>query len=327
MTIILRDQEHAARLFVDNHFQLAPKRDFQFHVAFGINPSAVRDVNLINSYRYEIDMLVKSTDLPSYAMTVETLNQYNRKKNVQTTIKYNPINIIFHDDNMSLINQLWQNYYNYYFADSSSAKDSGAYARNATKNFNYIKDTYGLDNHSTVPFFSYIKIYQLSVHEYIQYTLSNPIISSWNHNKVDYSQDKAHDCTMQIQYEAVSYDSGAVNTASVEGFGSTHYDTTPSPNLNTNSQPPVRTFSTSLPHVGTEYVNNLITSLNTYQSGGILPNSATSSSVAAASTFSPGLSSIVAPAQQNGLNGMTFPVAINKLQQLSSTITATLVKI
>jgi hypothetical protein len=104
-------------------------------------------------------VLVKSADLPNYTLSVETLNQYNRKKNIQTSHKYNAINITFHDDNMGLINHLWQNYYSYYYADSIAATDPAAFKRNATKSSDYITTLYGLDNGSTLPFFNSIKIY------------------------------------------------------------------------------------------------------------------------------------------------------------------------
>ena len=227
--IVFRDAQHAARLFVDDDFRLAPKHKFLFHVAFGINPSAVKTIDLVQRHNYEINMLVKSVSLPSYEIKTDTLNQYNRKKNVQITHSYQPIEIKFHDDNMGIINQLWQNYYSYYYADSTSAKTAGAYNRIATKSSSYIHTPYGLDNRSSVNFFNYIKVYQMARHEYVSYTLHNPIISSWNHNGLDYAQNTVHDNTMRLLYEAVSYDSGNVSNGTPEGFGVEHYDTTLSP--------------------------------------------------------------------------------------------------
>ena len=227
--ILLRDPQHAARLFADDQFRLAPKHKFLFHVSFSINPAALQNINLVQRHRNEINMLVKSCDLPSFAVTVETLNQYNRKKNVQITHKYNPINIIFHDDNMGVINQLWQSYYSYYYADSIVATDTSAYQRNATKSSDFIKTPFGLDNGSTTPFFNHITIYQMARHEFVSYKLHNPIITSWNHNKLDYEQSKGHDNNMQLAIEAVSYGNGMVEQGEPEGFGFEHYDNTPSP--------------------------------------------------------------------------------------------------
>lgn len=226
---IMRDYQHAALLFNSDQFRLAPKHGFLFHVAFGINKNALTNASLVQRYGHEINMLVKSIDLPSYSISTETVNQYNRKKVVQYQQKPGEIGIKFHDDNMGLINQLWQNYYSYYYADSTTAKIPGAFARNATKGYSTIPANYGFDAGSSEPFFSYIKIYQMARHEYVLYQLYNPIITSWNHNKVSYSDQGVHEVDMKVIFEAVSYGVGAVSSGDPEGFGQEHYDTTPSP--------------------------------------------------------------------------------------------------
>jgi len=243
-TTFLRDQRHAATLFNSDQFRLAPKFGFQFHVAFGINPGALQNINILQRHGLEINLLVKSVALPNYTVKTETLNQYNRKKVVQYFHTPGEIDIKFHDDNMGLINQLWQNYYSYYYADPLSAKTTEAYNRNATKRFKYIPTAYGLDNGSTDPFFRYISIYQMARHEYVKYTLRNPIITSWNHNRVDYADTKTREFDMKIMYEAVSYDVGAINpeldtAGGVEGFSEAWYDNFPSPLQGINPDPSV----------------------------------------------------------------------------------------
>ena len=104
----LRDQRHASRLFTADQFRLAPKQNFLFHVAFGVNPAALINADLIQRYGNEINMLVKSVDLPSISLKADTANQYNRKKNIQTTSDFTDLGIKLHDDNMRLINHLWQ---------------------------------------------------------------------------------------------------------------------------------------------------------------------------------------------------------------------------
>jgi hypothetical protein len=227
--VLLRDQEHAARLFADDQFRLAPKWNFGFHVAFNINAACCKNTSLLQAFGQEINMLVKSIDLPKFSITVDQVNQYNRKKQIQTHHKFNDCVVKFHDDNMSLINQIWQQYYSYYYADSTSAQSTGSYNRNATRNSDFITKSYGLDNGSSVPFFNYIKVYQMARHEWICYTLVNPIIKDWNHNNVAYVGNTPHDFSMTLSYEAVKYDMGSVTDGTVEGFGVTHYDTTPSP--------------------------------------------------------------------------------------------------
>jgi hypothetical protein len=268
--ITLRSQQHAANLFNVDQFRLAPKHNFLFHVAFNINVSALKNANIVQRYGQEINMLVKGTDIPTYKMDTEYLNQYNRKKIMQYQHKPVEITIKFHDDNMSLINELWQNYYSYYYADSTSANTNGAYSRNAMRNSNFIVAPYGLDNGSTTPFFNYIKIYQMARHEYVSYQLMNPIITSFGHSKLDYGDyNKTAEWEMKIMYEAVAYGLGTVTAGDPEGFGLTHYDTTPSPLSGVNPDPTVNTpsFVQSLDSTGLSagILNNAIATVSTYQ--------------------------------------------------------------
>lgn len=303
--VTLRDPQHAARLFVDDKFRLLPKAKFLYHVSFNINQAALKSIELVQRHRNEINMMVKSVDLPYFSINTETLNQYNRKKNVMTGHKYNPINIKFHDDNMGLVNQLWQNYYSYYFADPSVAGANGAFNRTATRSSSFINNAYGLDNGSTLPFFNSITVYQMARHEFVSYTLSNPIITSWNHNPLDASSTQiSHDNSATIAYEAVSYGSGQVTPGTPEGFGLEHYDQTPSPL--TSSAGLASSSPSFVSNVNTQgnaqaFLNNLTATINGYQNTqqlGATPNTGT-------------IGAMLQTAQQgvSGLAGISFPTS------------------
>lgn len=226
----LGDFAHASRLYIDSDLRLAPKRKFNYHVVFKVNPSALKSINFRYQHINEINMLVKTADLPKFTIQTETLNQYNRKKVVQVKIDYTPINIKFHDDNLGVVGQLWQNYYGYYYGDSAAATISGAYKRNATEGASAVRARYGLDNNSSAPFFEYIAIYQMAKRAYYGYKLINPVITSWSHDALDYSASAPSEQSMQIAYESVAYDTGYVAPGTPPGFGGPeHYDTVPSP--------------------------------------------------------------------------------------------------
>jgi len=268
--VVLRDQRHASKTFVTDQFRLAPKSNFLFHVAFSINVAALKNSNIVQRHGKEINMLVKSIDLPQFKINIETLNQYNRTKVVQYRHTPQELGVKFHDDNMGLINEVWQNYYSYYYADSTSAKNAGAYNRTATRNSNFIKTPYGFDNGSTTPFFNSITIYQMARHEYVSYKLINPIITSWNHNKLDYGQTGVHDFDMKLAYEAVSYGNGVVTEGDPEGFGFIdHYDTDKSPLVGPNPDPAVSqpSFTRALDTTGlaASVLNNALATASTYQ--------------------------------------------------------------
>jgi len=310
--VTLKDWQHAARIFTDDQFRLAPKHKFLFHVAFSINPAALRNIDLVERYRNEINVLVKAVDLPQFKVSAETLNQYNRKKVIQTTHKYENLSITFHDDNMGLINQLWQNYYSYYYADTNSASTPGAYRRNATRNSNFITTPYGLDNGSTNPFFNYITIYQMARHEYVSYTLVNPLITSFNHNKLDSSQPGIHDFTMGLAFESVAYAYGEVTTGDPEGFGFQQYDQTPSSLQSgdgSGKQSPTFTQSPTLD--GTQVLNTVTTQINTYQNTKENQNSGNLKSLTTAQ----------ATTSTSGLQGFSFPTVSTNNQTVIATQT------
>jgi len=297
----LRDWEHAARLFVDDQFRLAPKWNFGFHVAFNINPACCKNTSLLQAFGQEVNMLVKSIDLPKFTVTVDQVNQYNRKKQIQTHHKFNDVVVKFHDDNMSLINQIWQNYYSYYYADSTSAQQTGAYNRNATRSSDFITTPYGFDNGSTVPFFNYIKIYQMARHEWISYTLVNPIIKSWDHQNLAYAGNTPHDFAMTLSFEAVTYDMGLVTDGTVEGFAQTHYDLTPGPlqGQSTGTSVSPSFVQTTTPLDPTSVLANNANTVNNYQNP-LMP---------ALPTVNATIPFAGSPSNPSGLQGVAFPTS------------------
>ena len=308
--VLLRDFRHAARMFTDDDFRLAPKFKFQFHVAFSINPAALQTIELAQRHKTEINMLVKSAELPSYTIKTETLNQYNRKKNVQTGHTYTPINIKFHDDNMGLANELWQNYYSYYYADPTSAQSPGAYNRTAMKHMNYINNRYGFDNGSQIPFFNYITIYQMARHEYISYTLQNPILTAFSHSNVDHASTAFNDLSMTVAYEGVSYNRGDVSNGDPQGFGTEHYDTTPSPLVGqkNSSASPSFTAKQNLVDNSGNFLNQITTSVNS-----------ASNSMALSTGGIPAVSKANNLVAAGGLNGISFPQATASTDSITAT--------
>jgi hypothetical protein len=176
------------------------------------------------------------------------MNQYNRKRLVQTKINYNPAQIVFNDDHSDLIRNMWYQYYQYYYSDpaykyGNTPNQSGSLGEIASQlsGFSYnSNDTYnatrpvqhwglsgqGYSNPSlqslasslllgpasgVQPFFNDITIYGMSQKTFAQYTMINPLITEWLHDTYDYSQGNGimtH--TMTIRYEAVKYYSGAI---------------------------------------------------------------------------------------------------------------------
>ena len=89
------DFQHAQRLYIDNAMRLAPKTKFLSFVNFNMSQPALASVpKLDQRHKAELNMLVKRFDLPQYTASVDTKNQYNRKKNIQTRSTSNALIII-----------------------------------------------------------------------------------------------------------------------------------------------------------------------------------------------------------------------------------------
>lgn len=245
----LRDYTHASKIFRSAGYDLAPRQKFLYYVYFNVNTNIPAAANLVSGGKSSvIGLMAKTAQLPGYQVDVSTMNQYNRKRLVQTKINYNPAQIVLHDDHSDLIRNMWYQYYQYYYSDptyryGNTPNQSGAlgqidtqyigfsYNSNDIYNANRVVQKWGLSgqgyNNPTLftlansllngpasgvePFFRDITIYGMSQKSYAQYTMINPMITEWMHDTYDYSQGAGiMQHTMSIRYEAVKYYSGAI---------------------------------------------------------------------------------------------------------------------
>ena len=240
----LGDFAHGARLYVDDSFRLAPKQKFLYHCVFNLDPSVAKISDPpIKNHQRELNMLVKNVDLPKYSVDMVTVQQYNKKRNIQTKIVYDPVTIVFHDDNYGVTTALWETYYRYYYKDGNlGGKDTvgnpttstqRAYNRGSGyEGAKFNQTQFGLDNNTPIAnFFTSIQIYQLARKTYTCYTLVNPLIQQWQHDTLNNQQSDVMSNQMVVQYEAVFYSRGRISAnGAPQGFGEEHYDKTPSPN-------------------------------------------------------------------------------------------------
>lgn len=263
----LKDYSHASKTFRTNGYELTPRYKFLFHVFFTINTGQIPALQ--NAFGAgdvaTVGLMVKTVQLPTYSVTVDTMNQYNRKKLVQSKINYNPIQIVFNDDQSDLIRNMWYNYYRYYYKDSTYNYDNTASINGSIGNLQTLQNGFGYNTRDTYsnsqqvndwgytgegyqdgnvglgqaigsdnkpPFFRDIKIYGLSQKKFASYVLINPMISEWQHDVYDYSQGGATMInTMTVNYETVKYYNGYVGgnqpSSTVVGFADPNrYDVT-----------------------------------------------------------------------------------------------------
>ena len=233
----MKDFRHASRLYIDDNYRLMPKQKFMFHVMIQTDESLVQGA--YNPQEdVQLDMLVKSCDLPRYGMNLEELVQYNKKSYVATRIQYEPVNITFHDDHADTVNAFWKKYYEYNIADPVGI-GSGPATILQTKDNAYDDisvqpqfSRFGLDTpkEKKKPYLKGITIFLLHKQRYTSMQLVNPVIGSFAHDSVD-NADGAGTLSnvMQVYYETVLYDSGTITRNEVPGFATLNYDKEPSP--------------------------------------------------------------------------------------------------
>jgi hypothetical protein len=211
-----------------------PKQKFLFHVVF--NTDETLFVDRFNSNEsYELNMLVKSCDLPKYNMSVEEKTQYNKKMYAATRIAYEPVNITFHDDHADTVNAFWKKYYEYHIADSVSMNSDLQIAETKDDLYDWgdkRTNKFGMDtpNQRKRPYLKGIEIFVLHKQRFTSMTLVNPVIGSFSHDNLDQTDGAGvMSNTMQILYETVIYKSGIINRNNVPGFATIHYDNEPSP--------------------------------------------------------------------------------------------------
>ena len=223
----LKDYKHASQLFVGDQYRLVPKTGFLFHVFIDVNSNVYSsDPANPNSTR-EIGLMAKTADLPRFSAETKTYNAYNRSNIIQSKIKYDPINIAFHDDSSNVVRTFWINYYKHYYRDSDYSLTQ--YSLPHKYNGSRITE-FGYSPRNPTPYLRSIRIYSLHQKRFSEYTLINPIIKSFRHGSHNSQNDSdlmQHEMT--IEYESVLYNSGRTSIGTPAGFAELHYDTSPSP--------------------------------------------------------------------------------------------------
>jgi hypothetical protein len=231
------DYAHANQLFVADNYKLAPKYSFLYYVKFDRDPtvSNIKDTSSL----IETGQLVNSVSLPKFTIDSRTLNAYNRTNLVQTKIKYDPVQITFHDDGNNTVLDFWKDYYDYHYRDGDYKDPFGD---SSTSNYQQ-KHKYNFNNSAPLNSWGYslrggaqevhylknVRIYSLNRGTFTEYILVNPIITSFQHGQHTAAENGVMSHTMSISYEAVLYYYGYVTDATIPGMLDLHYDRRPSP--------------------------------------------------------------------------------------------------
>ena len=210
---ILRSSQLAHKTFGQDGAwlkQSQPLLGFQYFVKINSNGNLA---DFVKSYFPETSFesnfpLVKSITMPSIGVESEIFNEYNRKRISQTKLKFDPIDIVFHDVANGNTMKLWQMYYQYYFADGRFDKPKSASdapvnpvdfdARNFGYDISRVEDLRYL--------YKSIEIFQLSGGYFNKVTLYNPKIVDFKHDTMSYEKNDLVEVSYTLDYEWAEYE-------------------------------------------------------------------------------------------------------------------------
>lgn len=170
-----------------------------------------------NEFRTTISSLVRSAQMPGVSFKTEVMNEYNRKKIVNTGVEYEPVNMTVYDTvgNEWLI--LLMKYFSYHYMNprnknSSDSRDvAGSVSREGgAEEINsffgregiFDSNAAGYNPNRTPNFFERIDYVLYHGNRGVQYSLINPVLTNFRASDIDYSDSGFKDFELGFQYES-----------------------------------------------------------------------------------------------------------------------------
>lgn len=112
----------------DNELLLTPRSKFRFSV--NINHIDSATLNAESPSLKTIDTpftRIRTIDMPAHDVSAATLNQYNRKRIIQTGVEYKPVTMVVYDTLDGHVEKFLRNYNNYYYSNTMSTTSRESY--------------------------------------------------------------------------------------------------------------------------------------------------------------------------------------------------------
>jgi len=221
---------------------LIPKPKFLFFARFRISKTALDaaaqlgDKSAFDNIKNDVIFQIKQIDKPKFNIQSETLNQYNKKRVVQTGIDYNPMTINFHDDVGDKVMRFWNDYFKYYYGDGG--RESTLDWRNDMVTRDFVN---GQQNENgwgyrgnfaggsvNMHLIESIELIQFYGQEFTSMQFVRPIITIFDHDNNDYAEGRVGTgIRISFDYEGVIYNLDPTNVEGHEDefdFLSDYYD-------------------------------------------------------------------------------------------------------
>jgi len=195
-----------------------PRQQFEGYVSFVLNRELYEEFfkEQGQEFRLQIGSLVRRASLPSLELKTETKNQYNRKKIVNTTTEFQPVNITVLDTVGNEWLTLLMKYYTYHYMN---ARNEGAGTRDVgrrpdyTTGNDFTNSVFGFDggawnsnkagyNVNITPyFFERIDYVLYHGNKGVQYSLLNPVLTGFKTSEIDYAESGLMNFDLTFEYE------------------------------------------------------------------------------------------------------------------------------
>jgi len=219
--LLLRDSHTASNLFgLDNaRLNTIPQPKFLFYVKFLRHISGSTSSTTTSTSGSRIDwstglgFVIKKIERPSVTFTIETLNQYNKIRKVQTKHEHNDIGMSLHDTADLRVRLMFEEYFKYYYGDGSKmVPEAWTYDQTSPNMFDDgIGWGFQIDSSKTpnmAPFFSEIQIYQFVNKAYTVIRLINPYLLSYEPDELNYEEGSAtQEIHLKLAYEGIIFNS------------------------------------------------------------------------------------------------------------------------
>ncbi len=206
------------------------RQQFQGYVNFIFNRElfpllfADGDANR-TEFRTTIGSLVRTADLPGANFQTQTFNAYNRKKIVNTGVEYDPVNFTVYDTVGNEWLGVLMKYFAYHYMDPRNKQQSpgdrdmqggreGASTVHGSSQNEFLNAAFRKEGQSTFDsnatgynpnisahFFERIDYVLYHGNKGVQYSIFNPVLTSFKPAAIDYSSSNFRDFQLTFEYE------------------------------------------------------------------------------------------------------------------------------
>lgn len=164
-----------------------------------------------SDWQNNLGFIVKSIDRPSVAPTIEEVNQYNKKRQITTGFKVQPMRMVLYDTVDNIAMRMWDEYARYYYGDFNQ-EDESSHRYDITTPSKMFDNGSGFgyvprpdDSLNSQFFFDALEVYQVFGGQFTQFDLINPRISQFDPDELDYSINDPATISITITYESIKY--------------------------------------------------------------------------------------------------------------------------